>query len=161
MDRQDQPRVAFEKYVDSILDLLIVGETRGIKEKIIDLYGKPEMLFFGPDEGTADMMDWASQHARQRGAYFWKAFTTGKSQTIGGIPHDVFGMTTRSVHQYVIGIYRKLGLKVSIQFYEMMQEENMTKMQTGGPDGDLGSNEIKISKDKTVGIFSLFNSRNC
>lgn len=25
-------------------------------------------------------------------------------------------------------------------------------MQTGGPDGDLGSNEIKISKDKTIGI---------
>lgn len=51
-------------------------------------------------------------------------------------------MTTRSVHQYVLGIYRKLGLK----------EENCTKMQTGGPDGDLGSNEIKISKDKTIGI---------
>jgi glutamate dehydrogenase len=29
----------------------------------------------------------------------------------------------------------------------------MTKMQTGGPDGDLGSNEIKISKDKTIGIY--------
>lgn len=27
-----------------------------------------------------------------------------------------------------------------------------TKVQTGGPDGDLGSNEIKISKDRTVGI---------
>jgi glutamate dehydrogenase len=25
-------------------------------------------------------------------------------------------------------------------------------MQTGGPDGDLGSNEIKISKDKTIAI---------
>lgn len=109
---QDKPRVAFEKYVDAMLDLLVTGESPGIKEKIIDLYGKPEILFFGPDEGTADMMDWASQHARRRGAYFWKAFTTGKSQSIGGIPHDVFGMTTRSVHQYVLGVYRKLGLKV-------------------------------------------------
>ena len=139
---QDKARVAFEKYVDSILDLLIVGESPGIKEKIVDLYKKPEILFFGPDEGTADMMDWASEHARRRGAYFWKAFTTGKSQSIGGIPHDLFGMTTRSVHQYKLGIYRKLGLK----------EEECTKMQTGGPDGDLGSNEIKISKDKTIGI---------
>lgn len=25
-------------------------------------------------------------------------------------------------------------------------------VQTGGPDGDLGSNEIKISKDKTIAI---------
>jgi glutamate dehydrogenase len=76
--RQDKARVAFEKYVDSILDLLIVGESPGIKEKIVDLYNKPEILFFGPDEGTADMMDWASHHAKERGAYFWKAFTTNK-----------------------------------------------------------------------------------
>lgn len=135
-------RVAFEKYVDSILDLLLIGESPGIKEKIVDLYAQPEILFFGPDEGTADMMDWASQHARTRKAGFWKAFTTGKSQSLGGIPHDVFGMTTRSVHQYVLGIYRKLNLR----------EEDCTKFQTGGPDGDLGSNEIKISKDKTTAI---------
>jgi len=33
-----------------------------------------------------------------------------------------------------------------------LKEEEITKFQTGGPDGDLGSNEIKISKDKTVAI---------
>ncbi|KAI9281377.1 Glutamate/Leucine/Phenylalanine/Valine dehydrogenase-domain-containing protein [Umbelopsis sp. AD052] len=142
MDQQDKPRVAFEKYVDSVLDLLIIGKTPGIKETLVDRYKKPEILFFGPDEGTADYMDWASAHARRRNASFWKAFTTGKSQSLGGIPHDLFGMTTRSVHQYVLGIYRKLGLR----------EEECTKLQTGGPDGDLGSNEIKISKDKTTAI---------
>ena len=77
-----------------------------------------------------------------RGAHSWNAFTTGKSQAIGGIPHDVYGMTTRSVRQYVLGIYRKLGLK----------EENVTKLQIGGPDGDLGSNELKLSKEKTIAI---------
>ncbi|KAJ9063692.1 NAD-dependent glutamate dehydrogenase [Entomophthora muscae] len=141
-DKQDKASVAFEKYVDAILDLLIIGQSPGIKEKIVDLHGKPEILFFGPDEGTADFMDWASSHARERGASFWKAFTTGKSQALGGIPHDLFGMTTRSVHQYVLGIYKKLGLS----------ESECTKLQTGGPDGDLGSNEIKISRDKTIGI---------
>jgi glutamate dehydrogenase len=137
-NNQHKPRVAFEKYVDAILDLILPNE----QHPIVDLYKKPEILFFGPDEGTADMMDWASKHARIRGASFWNAFTTGKSQGIGGIPHDVYAMTTRSVHQYVLGIYRKMGLK----------EEEVTKLQIGGPDGDLGSNEIKISKDKTIGI---------
>ncbi|KAG0172561.1 NAD-dependent glutamate dehydrogenase [Apophysomyces sp. BC1034] len=141
-DQQDKAKVAFTKYVDSVLDLLIDGKTPGIKDPLVDLVGKPEILFFGPDEGTADFMDWASQHARKRGASFWKAFTTGKSQSLGGIPHDTYGMTTRSVHQYVLGLYRTLGLK----------EEECTKLQTGGPDGDLGSNEIKISKDKTIAI---------
>ncbi|KAI7899115.1 Glutamate/Leucine/Phenylalanine/Valine dehydrogenase-domain-containing protein [Cokeromyces recurvatus] len=142
VDQQDKPLVAFEKYVDAVLDLLIDGETIGVKEKLVDLTEKPEILFLGPDEGTAEYMDWASQHARRRGASFWKAFTTGKSQSLGGIPHDVYGMTTRSVHQYVLGIYRTFGL----------QEEDCFKLQTGGPDGDLGSNEIKISNDKTIAV---------
>lgn len=90
----DKPQVAFEKYVDSILDLLIVGQSPGIKDKIVDLYGKPEILFFGPDEGTADMMDLASLHAKKRGYPTWKAFTTGKSQDLGGIPHDHYGMVS-------------------------------------------------------------------
>lgn len=61
---------------------------------------------------------------------------------VGGIPHDLFGMTTHSIHQYVLGIYEKLGLN----------EAECRKFQTGGPDGDLGSNEIKISHDKTIAI---------
>lgn len=80
-------------------------------------------------------------HARNRGAPWWKSFSTGKTaSTHGGIPHDKFGMTSLSVRAYTTGIYRMLGLK----------EEEVTKVQTGGPDGDLGSNEILLSKDKTV-----------
>lgn len=142
ISKQNKAKVAFEKYVDSILDLIIQGNSPGIKEKIVDLYEKKELLFFGPDEGTAEYMDWASLHAKRRGAKFWKAFTTGKSQSLGGIPHDIYGMTTRSVHKYVLGLYEKLNIN----------ENDSTKLQTGGPDGDLGSNEIKISNDKTIAI---------
>ncbi|EGG04598.1 uncharacterized protein MELLADRAFT_49084 [Melampsora larici-populina 98AG31] len=138
------PRACFEKYVDGILDLLILGQSPGIKEPIVDLYNRPEALFFGPDEGTADMMDWAALHARERGYGQWKSFTTGKSAgLLGGIPHDAFGMTSLSVRQFIVGIYRSLGLK----------ESEVTKIQTGGPDGDLGSNEILLSKDKTITII--------
>ncbi|PWN49527.1 putative glutamate dehydrogenase, NAD(+)-specific [Violaceomyces palustris] len=138
------PRLAFEKYVDAILDLLIKGQTPGVKEEIVDLLGKEEILFLGPDEGTADLMDFAAEHARERGAPWWKSFTTGKTaSTLGGVPHDVWGMTSLSVRQYIIGIYRMLGLK----------ETEVTKVQTGGPDGDLGSNEILLSVDKTVAII--------
>ena len=91
---------------------------------------------------SLDVIFRASQHARHRGASFWNAFTTGKSQNIGGIPHDTFGMTTRSVRQYIKGIYRKLG----------MNEANVTKLQIGGPDGDLGSNEIKLGHERTIGV---------
>ncbi|KAK3938367.1 Glutamate/Leucine/Phenylalanine/Valine dehydrogenase-domain-containing protein [Diplogelasinospora grovesii] len=140
--QQDKHREAFEKYIDAILDLLLKAETPGIKNPIVDLYGKEEILFMGPDENTADLVDWATEHARTRGAPWWKSFFTGKSPKLGGIPHDAYGMTTLSVREYVKGIYRKLNLDPS----------TVKKMQTGGPDGDLGSNEILLSNEKYTAI---------
>lgn len=135
-DSQGDGDRAFEKYVDGLLDLLLPDDSAR------DYLGREEILFLGPDEGTARVMDWASRRARIRGYKFWKAFSTGKSQENGGIPHDLYGMTTNSVREYVLGILSKLGLK----------EESITKAQTGGPDGDLGKNEILFSRDKTVCI---------
>ena len=121
---------AFRSYVDALLDLLVIDDQAR------------EVLFLGPDEGSAGLMDWAALHARQRSYPFWKGFTTGKSLSLGGVPHDRYGMTTRSVHTYARLWLEKLGLA----------EEAVTKVQTGGPDGDLGSNEIMISRDRTVAI---------
>jgi len=52
-------------------------------------------------------------------------------------------MTSLSIRQYVLGIYKQLGLR----------EKDITKVQTGGPDGDLGSNEILLSHDKTIAVI--------
>jgi glutamate dehydrogenase len=139
---QDKTRVAFEKYIDSIMDLLLPPTSPGIKDPIVDLHGQEEILFMGPDENTADLVDWATEHARIRGAPWWKSFFTGKSPKLGGIPHDAYGMTTLSVREYVLGIYRKLNLDPS----------KIRKLQTGGPDGDLGSNEILLSNEKYTAI---------
>lgn len=139
---QDKGSVAFEKYIDSILDLLLPPVSPGIKDPIVDLYGKEEILFMGPDENTAELVDWATEHARKRGAPWWKSFFTGKSPKLGGIPHDEYGMTTLSVREYVTGIQRKLKL----------DPKSIRKMQTGGPDGDLGSNEILLANEKYTSI---------
>ncbi|KAF8455771.1 glutamate/leucine/phenylalanine/valine dehydrogenase [Kalaharituber pfeilii] len=141
-DHQDKATQAFQKYIDSILDLLLPANSPGIKDPIVDLHKQPEILFMGPDENTANLVDWATEHARVRGAPWWKSFFTGKSPSLGGIPHDVYGMTSLSVREYVKGIYRKLNINPA----------NIKKMQTGGPDGDLGSNEILLSNEKYVSI---------
>src|SRR5260221_12806419 len=44
-------------------------------------------------------------------------------QLLGGVPHDAYGMTSISIRQYVLGIYKHLGLR----------EKDVTKVQTGGP----------------------------
>ncbi|KAI7424126.1 NAD-specific glutamate, partial [Hortaea werneckii] len=94
IQHQDKTTVAFEKYIDSIMDLLLPPTSPGIKDPIVDLHGKEEILFMGPDENTADLVNWATEHARSRGAPWWKSFFTGKSPKLGGIPHDAYGMTT-------------------------------------------------------------------
>lgn len=141
-NHQDKATSAFQKYIDSVLDLLLEPNSPGIKDPIVDLHKEPEILFMGPDENTAGLVDWATEHARVRGAPFWKSFFTGKSPSLGGIPHDEYGMTSLSVREYVLGIYRKLNLDPS----------TMMKLQTGGPDGDLGSNEILLSNEKYCAI---------
>lgn len=138
----DQTFIAFTQYVDSIIDILIKDP---LKEKYVDLLKNDEILFFGPDEGTAGFVDWATTHARKRGCPWWKSFLTGKSPRLGGIPHDEYGMTSLGVRAYVNQIYETLNLMDSIVY----------KFQTGGPDGDLGSNEIILStkNEMYVGIL--------
>lgn len=135
-DKNHCAKNAFFKYVDALFDLVLV------RDGVTDLYKKEEIIFLGPDENTADYMDDACLYARDAGYKYWKSFTTGKSVKLGGVPHDTYGMTTRSVREYVKGIMRKMNL----------QEENCTKVMTGGPDGDLGSNEIIMSKEKILAV---------
>jgi glutamate dehydrogenase len=102
--------LSFKRYVSALLDLMLPGE------QVVDNYGKQvpshvllsfwlviifkcslfisllqELLFLGPDEGTADMMEYAAYYAKSRNYPFWRSFTTGKPATMGGIPHDTYG----------------------------------------------------------------------
>jgi glutamate dehydrogenase len=133
-------RLCFMRYLGSLLDCML-PEKYDIYAGLLP-QGKGELLFFGPDENTAGYMDLGPVIAKNRGYQFYKAITTGKSPLLGGVPHDTYGMTTTSVHTYVTELLHALNV----------DETSITKFQTGGPDGDLGSNEILFSKDKTVGI---------
>merc|ERR550532_3019079 len=131
-------RAIFTRYLSALLDCMLPDKC-GIYSGHLPTQ---EILFFGPDENTAGFMDLGAQLGKERGYQYWKALTTGKSTLFGGVPHDTYGMTTASVHTYVLQLLDKLGI----------EEESITKFQTGGPDGDLGSNEILVSKDKTIAI---------
>ncbi len=164
-------------YTEGIMDLVLDDNA------VIDHYGKLEMIFFGPDEGTAPLMDAAAYQTKNRGYKYWRTITTGKSF---GIPHDTYGilsngdifglvekgdqgtdlqinaksvLTTKDMQQ----IYDIIGGKIEISgmtttcvmgaFRTLIKhygskEEDLNLMMTGGPDGDLGSNEIQCYKGK-------------
>eukprot|EP00927_Polykrikos_kofoidii_P043178 TRINITY_DN37229_c0_g1_i1.p1 TRINITY_DN37229_c0_g1~~TRINITY_DN37229_c0_g1_i1.p1 ORF type:complete len:1141 (-),score=172.66 TRINITY_DN37229_c0_g1_i1:118-3540(-) len=132
----------FLRYFDALLDCMLPGKS-GIFAG--HMHGSEELLFFGPDENTAGFMDYGCELGRARGYPFWKALTTGKSVRFGGVPHDKYGMTTSSVHTFVTELLKELG----------EDEKRITKIQTGGPDGDLGSNEILMSNDRTLAIVDV------
>jgi glutamate dehydrogenase len=166
---------ALYDYTEGIMDLML---THG---RVKDYYGRPEMIFFGPDEGTAPLMDAVAFRAKQRGYAHWRTITTGKSI---GIPHDTYGMLVnkdlfglvpagKAGTQLLINgescttttdmdeIYARIGGRVNLSgmtttsvmgaFRTLIshygeKEEDLNLMMTGGPDGDLGSNEIQCYK---------------
>jgi len=172
-----QSRDAVLDYTEGIIDLML-GDPA-----IIDYYNRPEMVFFGPDEGTALLMDMVSYHARERGYKNWRTITTGKSF---GIPHDtygrleggdLFGLFDRqekgvdlqvggrsvlvsndmeAIYEHIGGRIESSGMTttgVMASFRTLIdhygsQEEELNLMMTGGPDGDLGANEIQCYKGK-------------
>jgi glutamate dehydrogenase len=168
---------ALYDYTEGIFDLVSGGNA------IVDDYGKPEMIFFGPDEGTAALMDLVAERWRQRGYPHWRTVTTGKRT---GIPHDTYGMlenedlfglfdrggqatelqvngTTVTVTTDMETIYREIGGRIRtcgmtttgvmgafrtlIEHYGS-REEDLNLMMTGGPDGDLGANQIQCYKGR-------------
>jgi len=128
--KRNGTKTLFLQYVDALLDIMIPG-VEGVRNTL----PQRELLFLGPDENTAgDFPSAAAKYAKSRGFAEWKSLTTGKDSIDGGIPHDVFGMTTNSVREYLLATYEKLG----------WDQKKLVKFQTGGPDGDLGSNEILL-----------------
>ncbi len=164
-------------YTEGILDLMLMDDS------IVDYHGSPEMIFFGPDEGTALLMDGVSLRAKDRGYDYWRTLTTGKSF---GIPHDTYGLLEsgevfglfdngeEGVDLQIDGksvitsknmdeIYDRIGGKITtsgmtttcimssfrtlITHYKE-KEKNLNLMMTGGPDGDLGANEIQCYEGK-------------
>lgn len=168
---------ALNDYTEGIMDLMLPDSS------VIDYYGKPEMVFFGPDEGTAPLMDDVAYHARERGYQYWRTITTGKSF---GIPHDTYGLLQsgdtfglyehehEGVELQVDGrsviltddmdkIYAEVGENIAVSgmtttsimgsFRTLIdhykaKEEELNLMITGGPDGDLGANQIQCYKGK-------------
>jgi len=164
-------------YTEGIMDLMMLDDS------IVDYYGKPELIFFGPDEGTAPLMDGIALMARERGYRHWRTITTGKSF---GIPHDTYGLLEngelfglfnlgeKGVDLQIDGksvlvtndmaeIYTKIGGRIRLSgmtttsimstfrtliSLQHQAEENLNLMITGGPDGDLGANEIQCFKGK-------------
>ncbi len=121
--------------VDSILNLITTGENGELDPLIIDYYKKEEFIYLGPDENcTNELIDAFVRQARRQGYRFPNAFMSSKPGA--GINHKEYGVTSEGVNVFLENLLGELGVDPNKQTF--------TVKMTGGPDGDVAGNELKI-----------------
>ncbi len=124
---------AVKGFVDGLLDLIVTEPST--QRQVLDRFGKPEVIYLGPDENiTPEHIEWIVARARKRGYGLPSAFMSSKPGA--GINHKEYGVTSEGVTVFLDVALRTVGIDPSRQ--------NFTVKLTGGPDGDVAGNEIKI-----------------
>lgn len=120
-------------FVDSIIDLITPDPE--VRRFIVDHFGKDELLYLGPDENiTPRLIEWIVDRARRRGYPTPSALMSSKPGA--GINHKEYGVTSEGVTVF---------LEVGLRFIGIdPRRDPFTVKITGGPDGDVAGNEIKI-----------------
>ncbi len=128
--------LAVKAAVSGLLDLITTDSKTGkLADGIIDYYGEEEIIYLGPDENmTDDLIVWVIEHALYRGYKYAYAFMSSKPDF--GINHKTYGVTSEGVNVYLDNVLNHLKLNSP-------QSTFRVKM-TGGPDGDVAGNELKI-----------------
>ncbi len=122
---------AFKGFSDGLLDLLV----RDPGGRVIDRFGRPETLYLGPDENiTPELIEWVVARAGRRGHPLAAAFMSSKPGA--GINHKEYGVTSEGVTVFLDVALRAVGIDP--------RAHDFTVKLTGGPDGDVAGNEIKI-----------------
>jgi len=124
---------AIKGFVDSLLDLITPDER--VQSQTVDLLDEKELLYLGPDENiTPTLIDWIVERAQRRGYPVPTALMSSKPGA--GINHKEYGVTSEGV-----AVFLEVGLKaIGID----PREQSFSVKITGGPDGDVGGNLIKI-----------------
>jgi glutamate dehydrogenase len=120
-------------FVDCLLDL--ITPDLEARKYIVDRFGQEELLYLGPDENiTPQLIEWIVQRARQRGYSVPTALMSSKPGA--GINHKQYGVTSEGVNVFLAVALRAVGIDPKTQEF--------TVKITGGPDGDVAGNIMKI-----------------
>jgi len=120
-------------FIDCMLDLITPVED--VRKMIVDLNGRNELLYFGPDENiTPSLIDWIVDRAKRRGYGIPTAMMSSKPGA--GINHKQYGVTSEGVNVFLDVALRSIGIDP--------RKQPFTVKITGGTDGDVGGNMIKI-----------------
>ena len=120
-------------FVNSIIDL--ITPDKKTTAKIVDRLKHKELIYLGPDENiTPKLIDWVVDRARRRGYPMPAALMSSKPGA--GINHKEYGVTSEGVVVFLDTSLRAIGINPD--------KDTFTVKITGGPDGDVAGNGIRI-----------------
>jgi len=126
-------RKAVRSFTDGLLDLITPDPE--VKKNQVDYWGKDELLYLGPDENIIpEDINWVIERAAVRGMKYPNAFMSSKPEA--GINHKVYGVTSEGVAVFLRVALQQQGFDV--------EKDNFSVKITGGPNGDVAGNMIKI-----------------
>lgn len=120
-------------FVNSILDLITPEEST--RSQLVDHLHHEDLIYLGPDENiTPKLIDWIVDRARRRCYPMPTALMSSKPGA--GINHKEYGVTSEGVVVFLDTALRSVGINPDTQSF--------TIKITGGPDGDVAGNCIRI-----------------
>ena len=120
-------------FVDSLLDLITPEEKTA--SRVVDRLHHDELIYLGPDENiTPELIEWVVDRGQRRGYPMPTALMSSKPGA--GINHKEYGVTSEGVIVFLDTALRAVGINP--------ETVPFTIKMTGGPDGDVGGNCIRI-----------------
>lgn len=120
-------------FVDSLLDLITPDEKT--RSRIVDRLNDEELIYLGPDENIAPKhIEWIVRRAKLRGYPLPTAFMSSKPGA--GINHKAYGVTSEGLNVFLELVLQSANINP--------RTEPFTVKITGGPDGDVAGNMIRI-----------------
>ncbi|MHC5067104.1 MAG: NAD-glutamate dehydrogenase domain-containing protein [Planctomycetota bacterium] len=124
-----------KQLADSLLDVILpadlITEVRGPHGAERD----QDLIFLGPDENmTPERIMWVAERARARGLPYHLTLMSSKPGS--GINHKEYGVTSEGVFAWARHVLSALDIS---------DEQSWTLSITGGPDGDVGGNLLRIA----------------
>ncbi|MCH2162746.1 MAG: NAD-glutamate dehydrogenase, partial [Phycisphaerales bacterium] len=128
-----RPDRCIKAFVDSLLDLITPAEHT--RQRVVSRTENDELIYLGPDENiTPNHIDWIVRRAALRGYSLPTAFMSSKPGA--GINHKTYGVTSEGVNVFLDLALQSVGIDPHSQPF--------TVKITGGPDGDVAGNMIRI-----------------
>jgi len=132
-ERYHTMRNAVKSFTDALLDLIVPSAE--IQNQVVDYLGFEELVYLGPDEQVVpEDINWIIAQAGRRGYPMPTAFMSSKP--LAGINHKQYGVTSEGVVVFLDVALRDSGIDPT--------KEPFTVKVTGGPDGDVAGNLLRI-----------------